>query len=140
MGAPKSVKNAFSQASLAYKTPQMSTEPKPAMSVAPSISKPQMSVAPKPKQVMSMAKPQMSMAPSKPAPKPISSPANANMSTNSGAVYSAPKPQMSVAPKPAPKLAPMSYAKPMSAGPKNAPYPIPSMANGKTSYSDGSIR
>ena len=61
MGAPKSAKNAFSQASLAYKTPQMSTEPKPAMSVAPSISKPQMSVAPK--QVMSMA------------PKPIKSPA-----------------------------------------------------------------
>lgn len=140
MGAPKSAKNAFSQASLAYKTPQMSTEPKPAMSVAPSISKPQMSVAPKPKQVMSMAKPQMSMAPSKPAPKPISSPAKANMSTNNGPVYSAPKPQMSVAPKPAPKLAPMSYAKPMSVAPKKAPYPIASMANGKTRYSDGSIR
>lgn len=140
MGAPKSAKNAFSQASLAYKTPQMSTEPKPAMSVAPSISKPQMSVAPKPKQVMSMAKPQMSMAPSKPAPKPIASPAKANMSTNNGPVYSAPKPQMSVAPKPVPKLAPMSYAKPMSVAPKKAPYAIASMANGKTRYSDGSIR
>lgn len=143
MGAPKSAKNAFSQASLAYKTPQMSTEPKPAMSVAPSISKPQMSVAPKPKQVMSVAKPQMSVAPSKPAPRPISTPANANMSTNQGAVYSAPKPQMSVAPKPAQKLAPMSYAKPMSVAPKSAvkaPYPIASMANGKTRYSDGSIR
>ena len=141
MGAPKSAKNAFSQASLAYKTPQMSTQPRPTMSMqAPSISKPQMSVAPKPKQAMSVAKPQMSKAPAKPTPRPISTPANANMSTNSGAVYSAPRPQMSVAPKPAQKLAPMSYAKPMSVAPKKAPYAIASMANGKTRYSDGSIR
>lgn len=136
MGSPKSAKNVFSQASLAYKAPQMSVEPKPQMSMA----RPQMSVAPKPKANPVAPKPQMSIAPAKPAPKPISSPANANMSTNNGAVYSAPKPQMSVAPKPTPKLAPMSYAKPMSVAPKKAPYPIASMANGKIRYSDGSIR
>lgn len=150
MGTPKSAKNAFSQASLAYKTPQMSVAPKTtAMSMqAPSISKPQMSVAPKPqmsKNMMSVAKPQMSVAPKlnaftapKPTPKPIATPANANMSTNNGAVRGVSStPQMSMAPKPAPQ---MSVAPRMSVAPKPQPYPIATMRDGGIKYSDGSIR
>lgn len=149
MGAPKSAKNAFSEASLAYKTPQMSVAPKTtAMSMqVPSISKPQMSMAPKKpqmsKNMMSVAKPQMSMAPKlnaftapRPAPKPtpqMSSYSPSRSSTNAPQMSMAPKPtpQMSMAPKKAPQ---------MSIAPKPQPYPIATMRDGGIKYSDGSIR
>lgn len=121
------------QMSVARDMPMMSVAPQMSRPQAPqmpqmSFNRPQMSIAPKPILSAPVApqRPQMSVAPSKP----------------SAPQMSFARPQMSVAPKPQPQ---MSYAKPqmsvaprMSVAPK--PYPIASMANGKTRYSDGSIR
>ncbi len=119
-------KNIFAKPQAAVRSTSMSPAPqmsmaKPQMSMArPAV--PQMSVAPAPV-------PQMSIAPraSAPAqsfsssPAQNSSPAAANMtSAATGRPAVAPKPAPRAAPAPA-KLAPMSYAKPMSVAPKSAP-------------------
>lgn len=126
------------QMSFARNMPQMSVAPQMSMNKpqAPqmpqmSFNRPQMSIAPKPQ--MSPApvapqRPQMSYAPQMSTPQmSVNRPSTPQMSV---------APVMSVAPKPSKpqmSVAPvMSYAK--------APYPIASMADGRTRYSDGSIR
>lgn len=106
----------------------MSASSAPRMSAAPNISKPQinMSVArpsssPQMSSVARASAPQMSMAPkASPAPSQNFTPAKANMtSAATGRPAIAPKVAPKATPAPA-KLAPMSYAKPMSVAPKPA--------------------
>ena len=117
-------KNIFAKPAAAMSMSQSSA---PRMSSAPTISKPQMSMA-RPSSAPQMSSvsrsaPQMSMAPrsSAPAPSQNFTPAKANMtSAATGRPAVAPKVAPKAAPAPA-KLAPMSYAKPMSVAPKPAP-------------------
>lgn len=118
-------KNIFANPATAMSMSQSSA---PKMSAAPTISKPQMSMArpssaPQMSSVARVSAPQMSMAPrsSAPAPSQNFTPAKANMtSAATGRPAVAPKVAPKAAPAPA-KLAPMSYAKPMSVAPKPAP-------------------